>query len=189
MRRLLPLLVLALLCGCATGDGSSTIASTAPLNAAPDTVASVPYEDPAGYAIRYPLGWQAQPNTDLVTDAETVSGTAFVPRMSIGIGSDYLEGYVHVQSAAPPCPASDPAAEHTIIGTHPVEKTAWSSAAAGSLYRGTAYRLRDRACLTVTVYVRTCALGPNCGEGRERPFDRDGFAAIAERMIESIEIR
>jgi hypothetical protein len=187
MRRL-ALLPLFFLCGCAAGNSAASIAPPAADTPAP-VIADTAYADPAGFSIRYPSGWLAQPNTDLITDTGVLHGTAFVPPNTIGMGTSYLEGYVHASAAEGTCAQGGAAEQAMRIGQHDVSVSTWDSPGAGQLYAGTAYRIEENgACVTVTAYAHTCNLGADCGPGRERPFDPAVMTRAAEAMIGTIRV-
>ena len=184
MQKLLPALALSVFvaaCAPLTDPGASGAPSAG--NASLRT-----YEnDAVGYAIEIPSDWTITENDAFVGPTYETAGTTFAYPAERD-GSALGEAAINV-ATLPECPAQDGGTMDELNG-QPFLRTDFSDAAAGSRYRGQTFAIeRDGSCLVVTLRVRWCGLGVDCGPDRQAPFSYDDALSTLRRSAGTLRLR
>jgi hypothetical protein len=188
MRSYTPLVLVLLLASCATapagtGGGLSSSSAAASL---PSQLGRV-YESAEGYSIAYPDGWDVRENATLNLPDTARTGTSFSPPPAFGKGTTFDDAAVQVASESGACAGSGTL---VTVGTTPFTRSSWSDAGAGNLYEGADYATKQGGrCVHVTLYMHSCNLGPDCGPGHDKPFDRLPLRTVFEQMVSTLTLR
>ncbi len=187
MRRLTLLLTVLLLASCASAPGTGTeTSSSSAASSLPSQLGRV-YQSAEGYGIAYPDGWTVQENATLNLPDGERTGTSFSPPDAFGQGTTFDDAAVQVAAEAGACAGSGTVVD--VNGTA-FKRGSWSDAAAGNLYEGAEYATENAGrCYHVTLYMHSCNLGPDCGPGHDKPFDRLPLRTVFEQMVSTLSFR
>ncbi len=169
--------------GPGTGSGSS-IGSSISSVVATSSVSSVTaalsrsYSD-STFSVNYPAGWSVRQSVPLTTEDYNVVGTAIMLPKPEKSTLDEAQFHVALQES---CPAQKDAKSVMINGIA-YKQSNWSGVGAGNLYEGKTYTTsHDGKCAVITLYVHSCNLGSDCGEG-VTAYDKQELAAMFDSML------
>lgn len=189
MRRL-PLLTLLVLVACSAQPGTPPPSTSSSAPSSSSSSSSEPVfprtyrNDKLKYVIDYPAGWTVEENAPLSTDQYEVRGTAIIMPASAFSGTTLSETQMHIATPKA-CPAQPYDARERTLGENIWKESTWSGVGAGNLYQGSLLTLlRDRKqCYAVTYYFHSCNLGPDCGPGRDKPFDKAALLKTFDAVL------
>ncbi len=187
---LLTLSALTLLSACTTSTGgnsnSSPSSSTASSASTGSSVQTYTNTDD-GYAIDYPSFLTVTQNDRIISDDVQADGTAFTFPASFSDGNTLTTAKIAI-ATLPECPASQMTSsvmeQYNGIS---FQKKDWNEAGAGNLYAGTNYSTTyNDKCYMVTMFTRSCNLGPDCAPGHTTPFTEEPLYDVLHSMLATI---
>lgn len=142
-----------------------------------------------GYEVEIPGNWSVEEGVRIPWLSRESTATKFLPPSDVGSGTVLTEAAIYIEKTAAPCPEF-PDGTTVSSGRRSVTRAKLTDVGAGNLYEQTHVVIGQAgSCYDLTLFVHSCNLGPDCGEGHTLPFDRDELTAILERMAEGFSVR
>ncbi len=192
MRKIPLLLSVLVLAGCGSAFGPSNGSSSAESSSALSSVAVSAgnwqtYQSPSNhYSLSYPPDVTLAPRQP--ANPPDVEDVRIDLPASIGSGTTLGEAYVEAEVQPAPCNAplfdSLSSTGSTAINGVTFQRGDGSGVGAGNLYQGSVYTtVRNGSCYRLTGVMHSCNLGPDCGEGRTAPFDKQKVQGMLEGIV------
>lgn len=141
-----------------------------------------------GYSIMYPETWDIANDVQIPWLNRQSAATQFGAPKDVAAGTALTDASVYVEKTAAPCPQLPNPTTETHGGTT-FTKGEGSDVGAGQLNETTMLTTQSgQSCYTLTLHTHSCNLGPDCGPGRGKPFDRTQLETLFDTIAGSFKM-